>query len=211
VKRAAGDLQYTFGDDLLVAPIYRDTTVRDVEFPAGGEWMDFWDEERIWSGGEHIAYDAPLDHIPLFIRAGGMLPMQVHRNWTGHGIEASAGALTLVIYPAGESRREFLDLTGATKLHCVKRGALRDRADVTFALGGPRRSYVLRIKTWAPPRQVALASGDQLRRAGSETELDAAKPGWCFDAKSAFTIVRLPETAAETVELRFGASDPKQR
>lgn len=63
------DDQYMFGPDLLVAPV---TTAgqseRDVYLPAG-QWRDAWTGEAV-AGGCQIWCDAPLDRLPVFVRAG---------------------------------------------------------------------------------------------------------------------------------------------
>ncbi len=42
--------------------------------PAGCDWYDFWDGTR-YTGGREVTVDTPLDRIPLFVRAGGIIPM----------------------------------------------------------------------------------------------------------------------------------------
>ena len=65
---------YLFGDDLLVAPVVeRGARARDVVFPEG-DWIDWWTGERI-AGGETLTVDAPLAKLPLYQRAGSVVPM----------------------------------------------------------------------------------------------------------------------------------------
>ena len=62
--------QYLFGPDLLVAPLWRDgARSREVYLPKG-RWEDFWDHSRVYTGPTTITVDAPLDLIPVFVRAG---------------------------------------------------------------------------------------------------------------------------------------------
>jgi alpha-D-xyloside xylohydrolase len=71
---AAGHVfQYMFGPDLLVAPVYQSGTSRSVYLP-GGDWVDFWDGMPR-SGPAVLEVDAPLARMPLFVRAGAVLPM----------------------------------------------------------------------------------------------------------------------------------------
>ena len=65
--------QYLFGPDLLVAPMYRPGTSRSVYLPAGG-WFDYW-SGQLHRGPTTLEADAPLDRIPLFVRAGAIVPM----------------------------------------------------------------------------------------------------------------------------------------
>lgn len=64
--------QYMYGPDLLVAPMYQSGTRRSVYLPAGS-WVDHW-SGRIHEGTREIEVDAPLAHMPLFVRAGAILP-----------------------------------------------------------------------------------------------------------------------------------------
>lgn len=65
---------FMVGDALLVAPVLQaDAMRRDVYLPKG-EWYDFWTNEH-YRGGEMITVTAPLDRLPIFVRAGSVIPM----------------------------------------------------------------------------------------------------------------------------------------
>ncbi|MGB8490733.1 MAG: TIM-barrel domain-containing protein [Bacteroidales bacterium] len=78
--------QYMFGKSLLVCPVTspmysKDTkedfsTVRTKELylPMGSDWYDFWTGDR-FTGGQTVNKETPLDIIPLFVRAGSILPI----------------------------------------------------------------------------------------------------------------------------------------
>jgi len=79
--------QFLFGAALLVCPVTtpmyyqrNSTPIRDaaksrpVYLPAGTCWYDFW-TEKVFDGGQTIQADAPLETIPLFVRAGSILPL----------------------------------------------------------------------------------------------------------------------------------------
>ena len=62
--------EFKFGPDLLVAPVWESgKRSREVYLPAG-EWVDFWDRSKTYSGPKTMDYPAPLDRVPLFIRKG---------------------------------------------------------------------------------------------------------------------------------------------
>ena len=67
--------EYMFGPALLVAPVTdQGATTRSVYLPAGTDWYNFWTNEKV-HGGQTITVAAPIDTIPLFVRAGSILPL----------------------------------------------------------------------------------------------------------------------------------------
>lgn len=66
---------YLLGDNLLVAPVITaGATTREVTLPPG-DWIDWWDGTVHHSAGTQTTIDAPLDKLPLLLRAGGIVPM----------------------------------------------------------------------------------------------------------------------------------------
>ena len=49
-------------------------TTRSVYLPAGTDWYNFWTNERV-KGGQRVEVKAPIDTIPVFVKAGAILPM----------------------------------------------------------------------------------------------------------------------------------------
>jgi alpha-D-xyloside xylohydrolase len=67
--------QFMFGSAILVNPVLEQGAVhRDVYLPASPLWYDFWTGSSV-SGGQKIHVEAPLERMPLFIRAGSILPL----------------------------------------------------------------------------------------------------------------------------------------
>jgi alpha-D-xyloside xylohydrolase len=67
--------EYMFGPALLVAPVVEQgVTSRQVYLPAGTDWYNYWTNERL-HGGQTVTVEAPIDTIPLFVRAGSILPL----------------------------------------------------------------------------------------------------------------------------------------
>jgi alpha-D-xyloside xylohydrolase len=95
--RAARDIgdQYLFGPALLVAPVYEyGARTRSLYFPAGETWIDFYTHRRI-RGGRRLSVEAPYERIPLYVRAGSILPMAGEMQYTD---ERPADPLTLYVY-----------------------------------------------------------------------------------------------------------------
>ena len=69
--------EYMFGPAFLVAPVTdQGATSREVYLPAGTDWYNYWTNERV-HGGKTISVSAPIDKLPLFVRAGSILPLGV--------------------------------------------------------------------------------------------------------------------------------------
>jgi alpha-D-xyloside xylohydrolase len=70
------DDQFLLGPDVLVAPILTEgARSRTVYLPAGTSWTDAWNGETL-NGGQHINADAPLERIPVYLRANATLPIR---------------------------------------------------------------------------------------------------------------------------------------
>jgi alpha-D-xyloside xylohydrolase len=64
-----------FGPALLIAPVTEQgMTSREVYLPAGTDWYNFWTNERV-HGGQTVRVNAAIDTIPVFVRAGSIVPM----------------------------------------------------------------------------------------------------------------------------------------
>ncbi|MDE5849660.1 MAG: DUF5110 domain-containing protein [Muribaculaceae bacterium] len=72
--RDIGD-QYMFGNAFLVAPVYEyGARSREVYFPKGATWYDFYTGNVVSDGGEKKIADAPYDRMPLYVRSGAIVP-----------------------------------------------------------------------------------------------------------------------------------------
>ena len=73
--------EYLFGPAILVSPVTtHGATSRSVYLPKA-DWYDFWTGAK-QSGGKRIEADAPISKLPLFVRAGSILPMGPAMEWT---------------------------------------------------------------------------------------------------------------------------------
>jgi len=94
----ATQYEYLLGSSLLVAPVYKDEEKRDSIYFPEGKWIDYWDG-TVFEGGTWLnGYKAPLDKLPLFVKAGSVIPMYPQMDYDG---EKSLDTLSLDIYPAG--------------------------------------------------------------------------------------------------------------
>ena len=83
---------------MLVAPVVeKGATTRQVYLPRGA-WYDFWTGERL-DGGHEISRPIDLETIPLYVRAGSVLPLGPVKQFTAERVDAP---LSVSIYPGGD-------------------------------------------------------------------------------------------------------------
>jgi alpha-D-xyloside xylohydrolase len=88
-----------------MAPAANKEKTRKVYLPAGNQWFDFWTGEKL-NGGNTITAQAPIDKIPLYIKAGSILPMG---PFIQYATEKPAGPVELRIYPGADGRFTLYD------------------------------------------------------------------------------------------------------
>ena len=98
--------EYMFGKAFLVAPVTEpDIKEWNVYLPKASAWFDFWTGER-YDGGKTIKADAPIDKIPLFIKAGSIIPMGKFIQYTG---QKPADTLEIRIYKGANAKFELYE------------------------------------------------------------------------------------------------------
>jgi alpha-glucosidase (family GH31 glycosyl hydrolase) len=91
--------EYLWGKDVLVAPVVeKGAESRKVYLPAGG-WCDFWTQERV-EGGREISRKVDLATLPLYVRAGSILPLSPVKQFAGERVDQP---LSISIYPGGDA------------------------------------------------------------------------------------------------------------
>ncbi|HKX28501.1 MAG TPA: TIM-barrel domain-containing protein [Blastocatellia bacterium] len=109
VAVARGD-QYLWGRDILVAPVVEPgATSRSVYLPRT-DWYDFWTEERV-EGGREINRPVDLTTMPLYVRAGSIIPFGPVKQYTAEPVD---GPLSLVIYPGADAACALYEDDGRT-------------------------------------------------------------------------------------------------
>jgi alpha-glucosidase (family GH31 glycosyl hydrolase) len=111
--------EYMFGPAFLVAPVTEQgATSWQVYLPAGTDWYNYWTNERV-QGGRTVKVDAAIDVIPLFVRAGSIIPL-------GSDIESTREQQKIEkinIYPGANADFTVYDDDGKT--YAYERGGSR--------------------------------------------------------------------------------------
>ena len=108
----AGDIpdEYMYGPAFLVAPVTEQgATHRTVYLPVGADWYNYWTNERL-HGGQTVEADAPIDTVPLFVKAGSILPL-------GAEVESAQRPQTIAsvrVYPGADASFTLFQDDGTT-------------------------------------------------------------------------------------------------
>lgn len=93
--------QYLFGPSLLIAPVESEKLFTKVYLP-DGDWFDFYSDEK-YTGNQEYRVDCPLNRLPVFAKAGSIIPMQKAVQSTS---ENPSDTLTIHLYK-GNTTNEF--------------------------------------------------------------------------------------------------------
>jgi alpha-glucosidase/alpha-D-xyloside xylohydrolase len=153
--------EYLWGRDILVAPVTEKGATSWRVYLPRGSWFDFWTEEKV-EGGREVNRPVDLETMPLYVRAGSVIPMGPVKQYTG---EKVSGPLTLTVYPGADGEFTIYEDDGASfnyrkgewmKLHVSWRDAERR---LTLRLGGGSRM----LPPLEQPIDVRIA-GEKTRR-----------------------------------------------
>jgi alpha-glucosidase (family GH31 glycosyl hydrolase) len=188
--------QYLFGNDLMVCPVTtKGAQTRTVYLPEG-EWYDWWTGKK-YSGKQYIHVVTPLDSLPIFAKAGAIIPMQPAMKYVG---EKPVDVITLDVFPGDSSSFELYEddgtslnyqqnefaLTKITSKRVAKRLTLKiEKPEGIFS--SPGHAYLLRIHTAVKPRQVV--------------ENNTAVTGWTFNAKENLALIKTTNDNSNTINL----------
>lgn len=113
------DDQYMFGNAFMVCPVTEpcanaeltrcDGVTKDVYLPDGCDWYDYWTEKK-YQGGQRISVFCELDKIPLFVRAGSIVPMAARD--LQYADEIRQTGIRLHIYPGADGSYELYEDSG---------------------------------------------------------------------------------------------------
>src|SRR5690606_1479050 len=92
--------QYMWGEDMLVAPVYTKGAVQRSIYLPKGTWYDFWTNEA-HNGGDRIIRQVDLATLPLYIRAGAILPFDPIRQFTSQAVDEP---LTIKVYGGADGK-----------------------------------------------------------------------------------------------------------
>jgi alpha-glucosidase (family GH31 glycosyl hydrolase) len=146
--------QYLWGDHFLIAPVLEPGATRRRTYLPAGTWWDFWSNQKA-EGGAEIARDVDLSTIPLYVRAGAIVPMGPVRQYA---MEPSEEPITLRVYPGADGRSSCYEDDGISFAH---RKGQCSRFDCTWQ--DSTRKLTLELAAGrmpSPPREIKIQAMD---------------------------------------------------
>ena len=170
--RDIGD-EFMYGPALLGAPVTEEgATERNLHLPLAQGWYDFWTGERI-DGDKEIAAHSPLDRIPVYVKAGSILPLGTED--VDYATEKPDAPVTLRIYRGADA--DFTLYEDAGDSYDYEKGAHAtvklhwDEAASTLRIAAREGAYEDMPKT----RTLRLVLVSEGKGAGMQVEANADK------------------------------------
>jgi len=151
--------EFYFGNDLLVVPVFSDAMERVLYLP-DGLWWEFETANRV-EGGAELTRDVPLDELPVYVKAGSIIPRQ---DPDGDVHAAHIEHLHLDVYPGADGTADLYEDDGRSTEYkrsafCRTRFTLTDDGDTISIRGtviegkplGEARSITVTIPLEASP------------------------------------------------------------
>ena len=171
------DYRYLLGDALFVAPLLDGSGVRSVPLPTGARFYDWWSSAAL-EGGTTASADFSADRakLPLYVKEGAIIPVDIDSDVLGLGDATSKGARTILGWPAA-TRTEFsvVEADGSV----VEISLVAAGAGFTFTIGASPMPLILRVRSETAPTTV---TGDGAT--------------FMYDAATKTVIVRAPARTA---------------
>lgn len=175
----ADDWRYFIGDAFLVAPILEAGGIRDVEIPEG-TFFDWWSGDTITGPTTLEAYAGATDRsrIPIFVREGAIIPMEIDSDVTGIGRDEFADHVTILAW---------LPTFGTSEFFFYREDDARSRRPLTarrdgFTAAAGEESLILRLRPRDDLEVGQVRVEDTLTTEhDTRAEFDAASTGWFLE------------------------------
>lgn len=185
--------QYMFGDNLMVAPVTtKGAITRSVYLPEG-TWFNYWTVDK-YEGKSYHHVVAPIDTIPLFVKAGSIIPMQPEMIYAE---EKPVDLITLDIFPYGESG---FDLYEDDHLSAEYQNGNFSITKITSSLANTqlnlkiarpegkfkpaKHQYLSKIRYAADAKQLSASENGKVLSAKQSLAQLNKNSGWFYDEKA---------------------------
>ena len=198
----SNDAQYQFmiGENLLVAPVVDEHSNFKKLYLPDGKWYDWWNN-KVYEGNQWIIVSAPIDQIPIFIKQGGIVPMQDIEQYVG---QKQMTELNLVVFPSSESNYSLYEDDGISNNYekgdysitkfefnnsSEKSNFMIKQSYNNFDTG--IRNYLIKFVA-VNFVQTVLSGSLELKKYLNLEKLQGSVQGYCYDEDNKLLFVKIP-------------------
>ena len=202
---AGQNYEFLFGEDFLVAPVVVEGELHRKVYLPRGEWYDYG-SGKLYVGPVQTIVEAPLDRIPMFVRAGAIVPM---RQVVQYVDQAPINPLTFEIYPRGNSSRVYYEDDGISfdfekgKFLLQQLSVSDQTSNLTIKISPvasgyipPDRTMVLKVHGQPSIPRSVKADNQELEIRSSSAALKEVSAGAAYDADEKIVWIKVPDRHA---------------
>jgi alpha-glucosidase (family GH31 glycosyl hydrolase) len=201
--------QYYFGNNLMVCPVTtKGAQTRSIYLPEG-KWIDYWTGKK-YDGKQFVHVVTPVDTIPVFAKAGAIIPMQPAMKYTD---EKPVSELTLDIFPGANSSFNLYEDDGLTLDYKQGKFSLTQittngssgafKVNISKATGvyqPASRTYLAKVRWVEDKLPTKVTENGKVVKAAANAEA-LLKAGWFYDLKEKALYVKTSGTQKSNIEL----------
>lgn len=205
--------QYLLGSSMMVCPVTTKSAQTRVVYLPEGTWFDYWTGEQ-HAGKQYINVQTPLDQIPIFVKGGGIIPMQEAMNYIG---EKPVDRLELDIFPYEKSNFALYDDDGKSldyqqgKFATTAITCNQTDTQISINILSPKgnyevtqRSYQLRVHASSIPQSVVSMEKDLEKFRNYEAYTNAGEQaGWFYDQENQVIMIRPVGTSQQDISVEI--------
>jgi alpha-glucosidase (family GH31 glycosyl hydrolase) len=204
--------QYMFGDHLMVAPVTTKRAITRSVYLPKGVWFNYWTNEK-YEGNSYRHVVAPMETIPLFVKAGSIIPMQPKMNYSD---EKPVDVITLDIFPYQQSTFDMYEddklslnyQSGDFAITKIKSNL--SSSNLQLSVDKPvgkftptNHKYLAKIHWSAAAPQSVLENSTKINKVSDFSQL-TTNSGWYYDVKE--KILWLKSAADNTTNITFNVN-----
>jgi len=203
--------QYLMGKDIMIAPLWSDKAFSRELYLPSGKWIDFWDD-TVYKGNQTISYDAPIDKVPILVKAGAIIPMAPDGQLY---VDQKLSPLTIRIYPKRRSKFELYEDDG--KSYDYEKGIFalttfkcRNSKDEMFISKSkpqgcykiPQRDHIFSVHLTDSAKSVAC-NGKAMNKVSGREQIESVASGWFHDATAKVLWIKIAGGVEKKFEIRI--------
>lgn len=206
--------QFMFGKSIMMAPVVNPKQrSRSVYLPKGANWIDYWTQKE-YVGGQTIKnVSAPLDKLPIFIKANSIIPTREVQQYTD---QRPLTNLVLDTYLDSKASNNFYEDDGKSfnyksgNYNETQFSVKRNGQIITFSqnkqihgYNSKIAQYKLALHNTSYPGTVTAGSRTY-KDVSSQNEMTKTSRSYYYDAKTKTTYVNIPANESSTVNIVQG-------